>query len=383
MSDSAPGQQDRQPVVEADQRAAAALAAQVSTLVGEDAVIRGGELPLWGRMAPPAPRGRCRSGIAWCVALMLLVVAVLRIGVHDAAWPLVLLNAFTLYLYLPAYGVLAYAALTRRWVLAGVSAAIVGCHLVWIGPDLQPATPYVPATADPSRQSDRIRIYYVNVHARNKNLEGILAEARSYDPDVIVLAEMQRWWWMEMIARNPLPDYPYGTNLERRNAGDVGVFSRLPVQRMQQIGVEERFALGLDVAVGDQTLRVFALHSPRPTPNSRNSYFQFWNAIASAVTAKQGPVLVIGDFNATQYSRVYRQLQEGGLRSAHEDRGRGWATTWPSGDFRMPLIRIDHAFLSPEVECVAVEEGEAPGSDHKSLVVDLIVHPATPSRFGR
>jgi endonuclease/exonuclease/phosphatase (EEP) superfamily protein YafD len=95
--------------------------------------------------------------------------------------------------------------------------AMIACHLVLIWPDLRPATS--PATA--TRQSRAVRIYFANVHASNRNLEGILSEARSFDPDVIVLAEMQRWWWRQMISRNPLPDYPYGTNLARRRFGCI------------------------------------------------------------------------------------------------------------------------------------------------------------------
>ena len=62
------------------------------------------------------------------------------------------------------------------------------------------------------------------------------------------------------------------------------------------------------------------------------------------------------------------------LRSAHVDRGRGYAITWPNGMFPLPPIRIDHALLSPEVECLAISEGIGTGSDHRPLVVDLRVH---------
>jgi endonuclease/exonuclease/phosphatase (EEP) superfamily protein YafD len=348
------------------------LASRVAEFVDEDAGFRGGELPLWSRL------GRGGSGsnrgsvliptLAWCIVLSLSAIALLRYFWHDDRWPLVLLNAFTLYLYLPAYAILAYAALTRRRALAGLSMAMIACHLVLIWPDLRPAQS--PATA--TRQSRAVRIYFANVHASNQNLEGILSEARSFDPDVIVLAEMQRWWWRQMISRNPLPDYPYGTNLARRNAGDLGVFSRLPVRSMKQIAAGGRFALQADIAVDDDALRLFAMHSPRPTPDTFDEYQQFWDLVGRAVAADQGPVVVIGDFNATQYSRVHRQLQEGGLRSAHEERGRGLALSWPNP---FPLIRIDQAFVSPEVQCLAVQMGEAPGSDHKSLIVEVVVQP--------
>jgi endonuclease/exonuclease/phosphatase (EEP) superfamily protein YafD len=71
---------------------------------------------------------------------------------------------------------------------------------------------------------------------------------------------------------------------------------------------------------------------------------------------------------------VYEQLEADGLRSAHEDRGQGYAVTWPNGARWIPPIRIDQAFVSPEVECISIREGRGAGSDHKPLILDLRVH---------
>jgi endonuclease/exonuclease/phosphatase (EEP) superfamily protein YafD len=94
--------------------------------------------------------------------------------------------------------------------------------------------------------------------------------------------------------------------------------------------------------------------------------------------------VVLGDFNSTQYSLVYHEITSLGLRSAHEDRGRGFATTWPNGENPLPPIRIDQAFLSPEVECLDIFEGIGRGSDHKPLILDIRVHtdPATIATTG-
>jgi endonuclease/exonuclease/phosphatase (EEP) superfamily protein YafD len=62
-----------------------------------------------------------------------------------------------------------------------------------------------------------------------------------------------------------------------------------------------------------------------------------------------------------------------GLRSAHVDRGRGYATTWPNGRLPFPPIRIDQALLSPDVECLRIEEGIGVGTDHEPLIVDVRV----------
>ena len=111
-----------------------------------------------------------------------------------------------------------------------------------------------------------------------------------------------------------------------------------------------------------------------------NEYALYWQEIAPILAEQPEPLVVIGDFNATQHSLLYEQLISGRLRSAHEDRGRGYATTWPNGKRPFPPIRIDQAFLSPQVECISIVEGVGPGSDHKPLILDLRVHATVPTQ---
>jgi endonuclease/exonuclease/phosphatase (EEP) superfamily protein YafD len=94
------------------------------------------------------------------------------------------------------------------------------------------------------------------------------------------------------------------------------------------------------------------------------------------LTAEQGPLVVVGDFNATEHSKVYKRLTESMLRSAHDVRGRGYATTWPNGQNLCPPIRIDQALVSPEIEVARIVEGRGRGSDHKPLILDVRVRGA-------
>jgi endonuclease/exonuclease/phosphatase (EEP) superfamily protein YafD len=97
--------------------------------------------------------------------------------------------------------------------------------------------------------------------------------------------------------------------------------------------------------------------------------------IEQVVSDQPEPLIVVGDLNATQYSRVYQRLTGGRLRGAHEDRGRGYATTWPAGRYWAPSIRIDHALLSPGIECLNIDETTIPGSDHRGLILEVRIRP--------
>jgi endonuclease/exonuclease/phosphatase family metal-dependent hydrolase len=88
--------------------------------------------------------------------------------------------------------------------------------------------------------------------------------------------------------------------------------------------------------------------------------------------ACQGPTILLGDFNATASSVVYRTLAER-LRAARGLSPRKSPTaTFPS---QFPVLRIDHLFVSPEVRVLDVSVPFSPltraASDHLPLVMDF------------
>jgi len=88
-----------------------------------------------------------------------------------------------------------------------------------------------------------------------------------------------------------------------------------------------------------------------------------------AVRARDLPLVVCGDFNASPWSMVYRRLRRD-LKDAQCGKTR--QPTWPS---RLPFLRIDHIFVSPEVEVrgtqVVDDRLARLASDHLPLVAEL------------
>jgi endonuclease/exonuclease/phosphatase (EEP) superfamily protein YafD len=321
--------------------------------------------------------------VAWLAVLALAVVALLRIVNHDGAIVLIWLNAFTRYVYLPAYLALAWAAWQRRWLLAGLSAGVVACHVTWIAPNFIRDRGFDRPTSDSPRAlhdagAQPVRIFFANVYGRNSHHAEMLQEIAAADPDVVVVVEFGGDWYKAFTASPVMAPYKYGMGKLQPHIGSVNVFSRLPLQNSSQRLVDGRWIQSIDLRRGDKTLRIIGLHGPRPIGRSQDSYPGFWRQVIPSLTKRQGPLVVVGDFNATEHSRVYAQLTAARLRSAHDDRGRGYATTWPNGQNWLPPIRIDQVFLSPEVECERIVEGRGRGSDHKPLVVDLRVRADPP-----
>lgn len=316
---------------------------------------------------------------AWCATISLIIVAVLRVIHHDGEFFLIWINSFTRYVYLPAYFCVAWAVWQRRWVLTICGLALVGFHLTLMAPNFLRDRRFeinAETVAGATSSPDRIRVFFANVLAQNTEFDALLEEIADADPDVIVLVEFSRPWHAAFVDSPVIAPYIHGSGRLRSHINTVNVFSKLPLANEIQNWVRGRAAHTVDIPLGSNSLRVVGLHAPRPIPGPKYDYAEYWDEMIPLLTAEQGPLVVVGDFNATEHSRVYKRLTESGLRSAHEVRGRGYATTWPNGQNLCPPIRIDQALVSPEIEVESIREGRGRGSDHKPLILDLRIRPA-------
>jgi endonuclease/exonuclease/phosphatase (EEP) superfamily protein YafD len=318
--------------------------------------------------------GHITYWLACLITLSLVIIAGLRLVYHDGTHFLIWLNAFTRYVYLPAYACLAWAIWKRRWVLALANVAVVSVHVALLAPDFMrdrrfESVSNSASTAAPATPA--VRIFFANVRALNTEHEALLEEIKAANPDVIVLVEFS-WLWHLAHQHSPVfAAYPYGGGMDNQQLGTVNVFSRIPLTSSRKDWFSGRGLQTIEIPVGSETLHIIGLHAPRPMSIRNDDYEGFWSRTIPMILSEKGPLVVVGDCNATQYSVVYEQLTADRLRSAHEDRGRGYATSWPNGQFPLPPIRIDQALISPEVECLDVKEGEGRGSDHKPLILDV------------
>ena len=88
--------------------------------------------------------------------------------------------------------------------------------------------------------------------------------------------------------------------------------------------------------------------------------------------ANRGPVIIAGDMNAVPRSRVYQRLATrlcDAQRAPHVPRPQH---TFPA---RLPMLRIDHVFVSPSIEVLRASTLRGPiarvASDHLPLMVEF------------
>jgi hypothetical protein len=90
---------------------------------------------------------------------------------------------------------------------------------------------------------------------------------------------------------------------------------------------------------------------------------------AAVMAAAPGPVVAVGDFNATPFSAVTRAFaRDSGLARVSA------LPSWPSF-VGLPQVAIDHIFVSPGIGAGRVRLGGPGGSDHYPVIADLVLPP--------
>jgi len=206
-------------------------------------------------------------------------------------------------------------------------------------------------------------------------------------PDVVALQELDSG-----LARTALVDQAHviahqlemayhfhpSFHVEEGGYGNA-VLSRLPL-RLVKAGplpghptrnFERRGAVWVEVEKGRHRLQIIATHFGL---DRRERICQ-----AQALTGPEwlghpecdDPVVLCGDFNALPRSAAYRCLTRTLKDAQHGTKGR------PRGTFpvRLPLMRIDHLFLSPDLRVTQVQVPRTSltrlASDHLPLIVTV------------
>lgn len=267
-------------------------------------------------------------------------------------------------------GALAFAMARRRW-------AVVCLAVVLINLSLCPAIfSFVGKSNAPATAGSGIRVATLNVLTSNSRYADAMAVIRAEKPDVVVLLEVNDQWMTALAALGD--DYRLLASRPREDNFGVAFFVRNAVDAaatIVDVGDFELPAVNATVNLSNgRKLRIFGLHttppkSPSYTANGRTMMDQ----AAVAIAGTEGPVAVLGDFNATPWSQEFRRfLSESGLQDSAT--GHGYIATWPTLASWLLRIPLDHCLVSPGITVARRWVGSEFGSDHLPLFVDLTVN---------
>jgi endonuclease/exonuclease/phosphatase (EEP) superfamily protein YafD len=227
---------------------------------------------------------------------------------------------------------------------------------------------YVSSGAEPAlkplQANERaLKVANFNSYSGNLKPDAIAREVLRLDADVMVLVEFDKY---KAVALKALRQkYPYQETCWQLADCDFAILSKTPIT---DVSAKYDWAgPGLmSVKMGSDfgNLTIIGLHTSR-FPHQRSQLKQIL-AFIKYVEGVPGRVVVMGDFNATPFSRITQTVSDGlGLERLT------YLPTW-SATYGFPQLAIDHIFVSPGIRALGQERiGEYAGSDHFPITMTL------------
>jgi len=272
-------------------------------------------------------------------------------------------SQFTLQFAVVALAFLVGLFMPRAKLLAAFILIVVGVIGIGTWPHLASEAPQTLAT--PAEGMQEIRVASYNTLYDNENIDAVKAEVARLDADVITLLEMgpkKRRIMAELKDR-----YPYQADCYKVDYCNLVVLSKFPVIESDARALWEG-APYIRAKLGPEAggLTVFGIHTIR-FPHSRAQFRQV-NVIAQLIENTPGRKLVMGDFNATPFSRIVEVVeQRANLRRLTS------LPSWPS-HVGLPQMAIDHIFVSSGIIPTESQRiGEPAGSDHFPVTLKIAV----------
>jgi endonuclease/exonuclease/phosphatase (EEP) superfamily protein YafD len=256
------------------------------------------------------------------------------------------------------YGFVFRRALSALFLLAAVVNAVLLAPL-WL------------STQDAVASNDSIRIVSLDTGESSENRRAIIDWINQEEADVVLLHRTSGDWAATLddsdapyrIVTTPIAPEATGTPviLVRHNA-TVSPLSPAP-------------GSDFTVRVVNETSTVTLIGMSVRSPNSAftgDDPIERFIAVNESAHAMEGPIVVVGNLEATRWSHAFKLLAEGMTNS--ED-GFGYAATWPPYDW--PIIGnytglpIDHAVYVGAITVPHRRVGPALGPSHRPLLFDI------------
>ena len=314
--------------------------------------------------------------VGWLVVGVLGLVALLRLVAWDSLEPLIVLDALTLIVYLPAWVVAAGALIARRWWLAAAAAVVVAAQVAFVLPELSAASPAPPW----ARHAQVVRLLDAGVDSSVIFHAGYVRAIEQDRPDVITLTEFTPPALQSMLASGVLASYPY-----RCEAPAFGATGFLIASRMRLTGCQVRTVFSVPDGQtpymveatlwspgGPVALRL--AHTLAPFPPTWQEWKTALAAVDRSVSASDDSrMLMVGDFNATWGNSGFVALLHRGLTDGAAARGKATDMTWPNGAIVPPFVRIDHVLTGTHLAVTGITAKTGFGSDHRYLDATIAI----------
>ncbi|MDV8057694.1 MULTISPECIES: endonuclease/exonuclease/phosphatase family protein [unclassified Rhodococcus (in: high G+C Gram-positive bacteria)] len=311
------------------------------------------------------------------LALLLLFAAVLGIVAHlvDARGQAMLVAASLAHvLMLAAVPGAALAAVAFGWWgLAAGAAVLTGAIATQL--PLQRHRPLHRHRSRTTTEAPTLTVLHANIWLGQADLDALVALVEQHRPDVLTLVELTPE--AEARLRPRLSgSLPHAYVSAAPGGEGTGIYSRFPLVDEQRHDGFVTELLSARVEMPGRPL-VFAVHPVPPWPREPSEWVRelaLLRQLLAKIPVDDGPVVVAGDFNATQDHRRYRDLQDGRFVDAAVATGAGMLRTYPAHTWYPPVIAIDHVLVA-DMAVRSVEAVTITGSDHRGILARLAFGP--------
>lgn len=267
--------------------------------------------------------------------------------------------------------IVAASAALKGWRWALVFAVPLLLNLATIVP-LYFAPPTTPAG------NVALRLLHFNVYTANTERARVIDYLLAADVDAIFLQEVDARWIKDLEAQSR-----WRVVLGDAREDNFGLVMLVPKRSDPSVTIGQTrivtlAADALPVPTLETTLntpggslRLLYTHPlPPATPAYARRNARHMAAVADWANRQSGPVVILGDLNATPWSRAFRTLMAQ-TTLVNSQRGHGIGATWPTGPLTLLRIPIDHCLHSPHLATVTRRVGPVLGSDHRPLLIEL------------
>ncbi len=273
-------------------------------------------------------------------------------------WLVDLVDQLALQIGLGAAGVAVLTALCRqrRMAVICLATALLQLARTW------------PMPVSPPDGEVALRVLLANVYTANPHHDRLIELIHTEDPDVIATVEVNTRWIQHLDQA--LEDWPYRIQHPREDNFGVALYSRRPLDAEVLDLVQPGFPMiRAAVEVQGTPRELWLVHTLPPISAFaralRDEQLRF---VASR--SDRTDRLILGDFNATGWSHIVREVKgDEGLRDSRD--GFGLQPTWPTSLPKFLQIPIDHALVGEKVRVLDREIGPSIGSDHLPVLLDL------------
>jgi endonuclease/exonuclease/phosphatase family metal-dependent hydrolase len=231
-----------------------------------------------------------------------------------------------------------------------------------------------------SQEDVTLNVLTFNIHSgrgpHGLNLEQLAREMESWDPDVVLMQEVDSLrgrsqgvdepaWFADRLGMN----YSFGPNgtFGRGHTGNA-TLSRFPIvdeantplpNQPRLPETQPRGLLRTDIEVGETVVSIYNTHLQPAYDSLKLSQMQ---VVGRALAAESGPMILGGDFNAVSSSRVM-SVARPFLVDTWESVGTGADGTSPNAH----KARIDHVLYSSQFVPVVARTIDSAVSDHRAV----------------